>query len=347
MRFVAPPPWLSSYSRYLTLIFHLSLQRFTSIVSFLSPPSLWPPWVINVTQPWQSFPGHQRPALGWNLVTQSGLPTLGSDLWRLFSSNGPSGCPYGPRWHRWRNFSSFHYTGTTISLASSLPGTHAWTSSAATTPASDPSTCAPWTYNANSYQMPFQHYLRERTVHTIYFKIWDPDTPNRSVYIEEIHQHGHRRDSDPEHFFHKLTRDDGLANQMSDYWRQFHGPPMKHGGTPFIPTWTPSTQVHPPPTISAAGQLATLLFGPNGLSTSRSSASSLQLTSSGTLATAPMSADQLRQFALALQSLSEHFDLREPPSYLIFCSRTLVSSEKELRLPGCVCVCVCGTSEQA
>ena len=36
------------------------------------------------------------------------------------------------------------------------------------------------------YQMPVSHYLRERTVHTIYFKIWEPDTPHRSLYIEEI-----------------------------------------------------------------------------------------------------------------------------------------------------------------
>ena len=50
--------------------------------------------------------------------------------------------------------------------------------------------------------------------HTIYFKIWDPDTPALSLYVEEINQNGFRRGSDPEHFFHKLTGDEHQAHQI-------------------------------------------------------------------------------------------------------------------------------------
>ena len=84
--------------------------------------------------------------------------------------------------------------------------------------------------------MPSPIFPRERTVHTVYFKIWDPDSPARSLYVEEINQQGIVRQFDPEHFFHKLTGDHIQANQMSDYWRSHYGLPLKHGGTPFQPT---------------------------------------------------------------------------------------------------------------
>ena len=86
-------------------------------------------------------------------------------------------------------------------------------------------------------KMPSPIFPRERTVHTVYFKIWDPDSPARSLYVEEINQQGIVRQFDPEHFFHKLTGDHIQANQMSDYWRSHYGLPLKHGGTPFQPTW--------------------------------------------------------------------------------------------------------------
>ena len=96
----------------------------------------------------------------------------------------------------------------------------------------------PWTPSTTPFwQMPSPAYPRDRTVHTIYFKIWDPDSPARSLYVEEINQQGIVRQFDPEHFFHKLTGDHVQANQMSDYWRSHYGLPLKHGGTPYHPTW--------------------------------------------------------------------------------------------------------------
>ena len=121
----------------------------------------------------------------------------------------------------------------------------------------------PWTPSTTSgWQLPSLAYLRERTVHTIYFKIWDPDSPSRSLYVEEINQQGTVRQFDPEHFFYKLTGDYVQANQMSDYWRSHYGLPLHHGGTPHHPTWASSTSPTTPSTIpTAAKQLATLLFG--------------------------------------------------------------------------------------
>ena len=121
----------------------------------------------------------------------------------------------------------------------------------------------PWTPSATTaWQMPSPAYPRERTVHTIYFKIWDPDSPARSLYVEEINQQGIVRQFDPEHFFHKLTGDHVQANQMSDYWRSHYGLPLKHGGTPHHPTWASSTSPTTPSTVpTAAKHLATLLFG--------------------------------------------------------------------------------------
>ena len=114
----------------------------------------------------------------------------------------------------------------------------------------------------SGWQLPSLAYLRERTVHTIYFKIWDPDSPSRSLYVEEINQQGTVRQFDPEHFFYKLTGDYVQANQMSDYWRSHYGLPLHHGGTPHHPTWASSTSPTTPSTIpTAAKQLATLLFG--------------------------------------------------------------------------------------
>ena len=73
----------------------------------------------------------------------------------------------------------------------------------------------PWTPSSTTtWQMPSPIFPRERTVHTVYFKIWDPDSPARSLYVEEINQQGIVRQFDPEHFFHKLTGDHMQANQI-------------------------------------------------------------------------------------------------------------------------------------
>ena len=125
----------------------------------------------------------------------------------------------------------------------------------------------PWTSSTTpGWQLPSFAYLRERTVHTIYFKIWDPDSPSRSLYVEEINQLGTVRQLDPEHFFYKLTGNQVLANQMSDYWRSHYGLPLHHSDTPHHPTWASSIPPSTSPTTTStiphvAKQLATLLFG--------------------------------------------------------------------------------------
>ena len=139
----------------------------------------------------------------------------------------------------------------------------------------------PWTPSTTTaWQMPSPIYPRESTVHTVYFKIWDPDSPARSLYVEKINQQGIVRQFDPEHFFHKLTGDHMQANQMSDYWRSHYGLPLKHGGTPlpFQPTWASSASTTSPSTVPAAAKhLATLLFGAQAAD---------QLTSSGATSSA-------------------------------------------------------------
>ena len=169
----------------------------------------------------------------------------------------------------------------------------------------------PWTPSTTTaWQMPSPAYPRERTVHTIYFKIWDPDSPARSLYVEEINQQGIVRQFDPEHFFHKLTGDHVQANQMSDYWRSHYGLPLKHGGTPFHPTWASSTSTTTTSTVpTAAKHLATLLFGAQAADRLTSSGA----TSSGNLPDATevdpattngMAPDRLTHLAIFLRELS-------------------------------------------
>ena len=88
------------------------------------------------------------------------------------------------------------------------PGTHPWFPHTPYHHHQDYSHYGPWTSSTNtSYQLPSPNFPRERTVHTIYFKTWDPDTPERFLYIEEINQNGFLRRFDPGYFFHKLTGD--------------------------------------------------------------------------------------------------------------------------------------------
>ena len=61
---------------------------------------------------------------------------------------------------------------------------------------------------------------QERTVHTIHFKIWSPDSPHHSLSIQEINQYGYIKQFEPEFFFLKLRGDQALANRLADYRRQ-------------------------------------------------------------------------------------------------------------------------------
>ena len=134
--------------------------------------------------------------------------------------------------------------------------------------------------------------------------------PARSFYVEEINQQGIVRQFDPEHFFHKLTGDHIHTNQMSDYWRSHYGLPLKHGGTPFQPTWASSSSTTTPSTIpTAAKHLATLLFGAHAAdqltsSGATSSANLPDLTAPGSTTTHSMAPDRLAHLAILLRELS-------------------------------------------
>ena len=189
-------------------------------------------------------------------------------------------------------------------------------------------------------------------MHTVYFKIWDPDSPARSLYVEEINQQGIVRQFDPEHFFHKLTGDHIHTNQMSDYWRSHYGLPLKHGGTPFQPTWASSSSTTTPSTIpTAAKHLATLLFGAHAAdqltsSGATSSANLPDLTHPGSTTTHNMSSDRLNSPGDPTSGTELHFlILKHPASRIRFGLFALpcVFFRKKAPFYG---VCVCGTSEQ-
>ena len=171
----------------------------------------------------------------------------------------------------------------------------------------------PWTSSTTSlWQLPSPAYHRERTVHTIFFKIWDPDSPSRSLYIEEINQQGMVRQFDPEHFFYKLTGNQAQANQMSDYWRSHYGIPLFHEGTPHHPTWASSTSKSTPTPLTvpaAAKHLATLLFGAQAADRltapeAPSVATLPNINEINTSSTNDMSQDSLLQLAIYLRELS-------------------------------------------
>ena len=46
-------------------------------------------------------------------------------------------------------------------------------------------------YTSHSPEMAHSFTSQERTVHTIHFKIWNPDSPHRSLFIQEINQQGY------------------------------------------------------------------------------------------------------------------------------------------------------------
>ena len=100
------------------------------------------------------------------------------------------------------------------------------------------------------------------------------------------------------------------ANQMSDYWRSHYGLPLKHGGTPFQPTWASSASTTSPSTVPAAAKhLATLLFGAQAAdqltsSGATSSANLPDLTGAGSTTTHSMAPDRLTHLAILLRELS-------------------------------------------
>ena len=69
-----------------------------------------------------------------------------------------------------------------------------------------------------SSSQPFTYALYG-TVHTIIFKLWNPDSHNKELFIQETRTDGNTHNYDPEHFFYKLVENQDQANRLSEYWR--------------------------------------------------------------------------------------------------------------------------------
>ena len=140
-----------------------------------------------------------------------------------------------------------------------------------------PSTGTPSTYTTHNVMTPFHRddvsttphttaspftytqYGYDRTVHTVNFKLWNPDDPNKQLFVRT-------NNYDPEHFFFKLTGHQEKAHRLSDYWRSHYGVPLVHATSTSLGRPLHFAQF-PLSTASISDLAATLhgkLFGPNG-----------------------------------------------------------------------------------
>ena len=75
----------------------------------------------------------------------------------------------------------------------------------------------------------YAQYGNDRTVHTITFKLWHPQSrTSRELFIQETRADGTTKSYDPEHFFFKLLGHQDQANRISDYWRSFYDVPLRN-----------------------------------------------------------------------------------------------------------------------
>ena len=75
----------------------------------------------------------------------------------------------------------------------------------------------------------YSQYGNDRTVHTITFKLWNPQSrTSRELFVQETRADGTTKSYDPEHFFFKLLGHQGQANHISDYWRSFYDVPLRN-----------------------------------------------------------------------------------------------------------------------
>ena len=75
----------------------------------------------------------------------------------------------------------------------------------------------------------YAQYGNDRTVHTIIFKLWNPQSKtSRELFIQETRADGTTKSYDPEHFFYKLLGHQEQANRIADYWRSFYQVPLRN-----------------------------------------------------------------------------------------------------------------------
>ena len=88
----------------------------------------------------------------------------------------------------------------------------------------------------------YSQYGNDRTVHTITFKLGNPQSrTSRELFIQETRADGTTKSYDPEHFFFKLLGHQDQANHISDYWRSFSM--MFPCATPILRTSGTSTRI--------------------------------------------------------------------------------------------------------
>ena len=114
---------------------------------------------------------------------------------------------------------------------SATPGetlpTAAYTSAPDVTPPFQPGTereevPAPQPFN-------YAQYGNDRTVHTIIFKLWHPQSKtSRELFMQETRADGTTKSYDPEHFFFKLLGHQDQADRIADYWRSFYDVPLRN-----------------------------------------------------------------------------------------------------------------------
>ena len=75
----------------------------------------------------------------------------------------------------------------------------------------------------------YAQYGNDRTVHTIIFKLWNPQSKtSRELFIQETRADGTTKSYDPEHFFFKLLGHKEQADRIADYWRSFYHVPLRN-----------------------------------------------------------------------------------------------------------------------
>ena len=121
----------------------------------------------------------------------------------------------------------------------------------------------------------YAQFGNDRTVHTITFKLWNPNsTTSRELFVQETRADGITKSYDPEHFFYKLLGHQDQANHIADYWRSFYHVPLRNTNPAEVHTLFTDPPAAPPqpapPSLETftTGDMAvglwTKLFGDGG-----------------------------------------------------------------------------------
>ena len=95
----------------------------------------------------------------------------------------------------------------------------------------------------------YAQYGNDRTVHTITFKLWNPQSrTTRELFIQETRADGTTKSYDPEHFFFKLLGHQDQADRLADYWRSFYDVPLRNTSPENVRNLYTDPPALPPPT---------------------------------------------------------------------------------------------------